>query len=61
MRGAHPDSVPLEAFSEIMTLAPSGRMYRAVVETKKASSVDAWALTLTDPGTLIFWAQVPLD
>jgi zinc protease len=60
MRGAHPDSVPLEALSEILTVAPSGRLYRAVVETKKATSVDAWALTLTDPGSVIFWAQVPL-
>ena len=58
--GAHPDSVALEALGEIMTVAPSGRMYRAVVETKKASSVEAWSLGLTDPGTLIFWAQVPL-
>ena len=58
--GAHPDAVALEALGEILTIAPSGRMYRSVVETKKASSVDSWNLGLTDPGTLIFWAQVPL-
>jgi len=61
MRGAHPDAIALDALSEILTVAPSGRMYRAVVEARKASSVDAWSLTLTDPGTVIFWAQVPLD
>jgi zinc protease len=59
--GAHPDSIALEALGEIMTLAPAGRLYRALVETKKATSVDTWALTLADPGTLIFWAQVPLE
>src|SRR5688572_26092047 len=59
--GAHPDAVALEALGEILTIAPSGRMYRAVVETKKASAVDTWNLGLTDPGTIIFWAQVALE
>ena len=43
-----------------MTIAPSGRLYQALVESKKASAVDAWNLELSDPGNLIFWAQVPL-
>ena len=60
MSGAHPDAVALEALGEIMTIEPAGRMYRSVVETKKAASVETWTLSLHDPGTLIFWAQVPL-
>ncbi len=57
--GAHEDAVALEALGEIMTVAPSGRLYKALVETKKASAVEAWNVSLHDPGVLIFWAQVP--
>ncbi len=59
MPGAHEDAVAMEAFGEIMTVAPSGRLYKALVEAKKASSVEAWNLVLHDPGVFIFWAQVP--
>ncbi|MBK7592458.1 MAG: insulinase family protein [Betaproteobacteria bacterium] len=58
--GAHPDATALAALGEIMTIAPSGRLYQALVESRKASAVDAWNLELSDPGNLIFWAQVPL-
>ncbi|MDR0770957.1 MAG: insulinase family protein, partial [Burkholderiales bacterium] len=56
--GADPDSVAFEAFGEIMTLAPSGRLYKALVATHKASSVEAWNFSLADPGMLIFWATL---
>ncbi len=56
--GPDPDSVALEAFGEIMTLAPSGRLYKALVATHKASTVDAWSFSLADPGMLIFWATL---
>jgi zinc protease len=42
-----------------MTVEPAGRLYRALVETKKASAVEAWNFTLADPSNIIFWAQVP--
>ncbi len=61
LSGAHPDSVAIDALGEIMTIEPGGRLYRALVETKKASAVETWTLTLHDPGTMIFWAQVPLE
>ncbi len=57
--GAHRDSVAFEALAEIMTIAPSGRLYKALVEAKKASSVEGWNLALHDPGVIIFWAEVP--
>ena len=57
--GAHPDAIALDALGEVMTVAPAGRLYKALVETKKASAVEAWTLTLADPGNIIFWAQVP--
>jgi zinc protease len=57
--GAHADSTALEAFGEIMAITPAGRLYQALVETKKATSVQSWQLAQHDPGSLIFWAQVP--
>ncbi len=57
--GAHPDAVALEALGEVMTVEPAGRLYQALVETKKASAVEAWNFVLADPGNIIFWAQVP--
>ena len=42
-----------------MTIQPSGRLYRALVDTKKATEVDSSVLDLHDPGTLVFWVQVP--
>jgi len=56
--GPDADSVALEAFGEIMTVAPSGRLYKALVATHKASGVEAWNFSLFDPGMLIFWAML---
>ena len=58
--GAHPDGTAIEALGEVMTVEPAGRLYKALVETKKASAVEAWSFSLSDPGNLIFWAQVPV-
>ncbi|MFO1395536.1 MAG: pitrilysin family protein [Burkholderiales bacterium] len=58
--GAHPDSVAVAALAEIMTIAPSGRLYRSLVEAKKASSVSNFAASLHDPGFVAFFANVPL-
>ncbi len=57
--GAHPDAIAMEALGEVMTVEPAGRLYRALVETKKASAVESWNFVLADPGDIIFWAQVP--
>jgi zinc protease len=58
--GAHPDYVAITALAEIMSIAPAGRLYKSLVETKKASAVDSWAAELLDPGFVIFDAKVPL-
>jgi len=57
--GASPEYVAADTLGEIMTLAPSGRMYKALVETKKAASVDSWHWGMRDPGHLSFLAQIP--
>ncbi|HVN34188.1 MAG TPA: pitrilysin family protein [Casimicrobiaceae bacterium] len=60
VRGAHPDAVAVRALGEIMTVEPAGRLYKSLVETRKASAVEVLTLGLADPGDIIFWAQVPL-
>ena len=56
--GATADSVAMEALADIMTVAPSGRLYKALVDTGKATSVENWTFDQHDPGFVIFWAQI---
>ncbi|MBS0320593.1 MAG: insulinase family protein [Proteobacteria bacterium] len=56
--GPHPDAVAMEALGEIMTLAPSGRLYKALVETKKAARVETQYIAMHDPGMILFEAQL---
>jgi zinc protease len=60
VRGAHPDAVAVTALGEMMTVEPAGRLYKALVDTKKASAVEVLTLGFADPGDIIFWAQVPV-
>src|SRR4029079_10469366 len=41
-QGANPDATAFEALAEIMTVEPAGRLYKALIEAKKASSVENW-------------------
>ncbi|HEX4883572.1 MAG TPA: insulinase family protein, partial [Casimicrobiaceae bacterium] len=59
--GPHPDTTALDVLGDVLTIEPAGRLYKALVETKKATGVAAWTFALADPGTLIFWAQLPLE
>ncbi len=59
--GGHPDFVAVDALGELLTVEPAGRLYKALVETKKASAIDGGAWALHDPGVLIFFAQVPAN
>ncbi|HEX8822864.1 MAG TPA: pitrilysin family protein [Archangium sp.] len=56
--GAHPDFAALDVLTHILGSAPSGRLYKALVETKKAASAGAFNLQLHDPGVLAFSAEV---
>ena len=40
--GSHPDSPALEVLAEVLGNAPTGRLYKALVETQKATSVLAY-------------------
>jgi len=58
--GAHPDAIAVDALAKVMTIEPAGRLYKALVEAKKASAVQSYAPGLRDPGFVIFFAQLPL-
>ena len=45
----------------ILSEAPSGRLYKALVESKKAVSADAENYSLHDPGVEMFSASVAKD
>jgi zinc protease len=59
--GAHPDSVAIDALGEILAGTPNGRLHKVLVEGKKAVGVQPWALDLTEPGYIIFWAELSKD
>ena len=56
--GPHEDWAPLQVLSTILSSEPSGRLYKALVETKKASRVYASARGQHDPGLLMTQAEV---
>jgi zinc protease len=56
--GAHPDLPALEILTEVLADTPSGRLHKALVETKKASSVDSFLPSLHDPGFVLFQAEI---
>ncbi len=56
--GAHPDYVAFDVITDVLTNQPSGRLYKALVEAKKASSVFGYAQPLKDPGFIYFSADV---
>ncbi len=47
---AHPDFPAVEVLEATLTDAPSGRVYKALVESKKASAIAGNAYALHDPG-----------
>ena len=56
--GADPDSAAMDVLSAILDEAPAGRLYKALVETKKAISVRGENNQLHDAGYLLFAAEV---
>ena len=63
--GAHPDYAAIDILSQIFGHNPSGRLYKALVETKKASSVFAFDFQWRQPTVAILGAEVrqadPID
>jgi zinc protease len=59
--GGHPDMAPLDVLSNILGHGPSARLYKALVETKQASSVMAYVFPGHDPGLFEVEAEVRRD
>jgi zinc protease len=55
------DAGAVDVLTEVLASTPSGRLYEALVETKKASSVGGYFMALHDPGFLMFDAEVRTD
>ncbi len=56
--GGDPDSAAVDVLSSVLTEAPAGRLYKALVETKKAVSVRGENNQLHDAGYLLFAVDV---
>lgn len=56
--GAHEDYAPVEILTELLTAEPYGRIYKNLVETKKASSQFGFSFQLYDPGYALFGVEV---
>ncbi|HVH29205.1 MAG TPA: pitrilysin family protein [Vicinamibacterales bacterium] len=56
--GPDPDYAAIALLGHVLGNAPSGRLYRALVETKKATRTFAFDFQLHDPGYALFGAEV---
>ncbi len=56
--GAHTDAPALDVLAYVLGDTPSGRLYKALVEPKKAVGIGASQMKLHDPGVLVFEAQL---
>ncbi len=59
--GAHADTAAMALLADILTSAPGGRLYRALVESGKASAQGGILRALKDPGSAIFVAVAGKD
>lgn len=59
--GPHPDTQPLNVLIGVLTDQPSGRLYKKLIETKKATGVDGYDFETADPGMIYFGVEVPKD
>ena len=59
--GTHPDAAPIQLLLQSMTSAPSGRLYKKLVEAKKVSSLYGYLQSLREPGYIYFAADLQKD
>ena len=56
--GSHSEAPAVEIFNTVMSDTPAGRLYKNVVEAKKATSIFGLNFQFKEPGYLAFGAQV---
>ncbi|MGQ0704020.1 MAG: M16 family metallopeptidase, partial [Gemmatimonadales bacterium] len=58
---SHPDYAAVDVLSQVLGDQPAGRIYKALVETRKAAQAGAFDFALKEPGALLGWASVRKD
>ena len=56
--GSHEDFATVRVLSSILAMEPAGRLYKGMVESKKAASISGFAFPFHDPGLLMAMAEV---
>jgi zinc protease len=56
--GAHPDFPAVDVLETVLTSQPAGRLYKALVEQKKAADISGAAFAWHDPGVIRLMAEV---
>lgn len=56
--GSHPDYIAIRLLVDVLVNEPSGRLYKALVESKKVSSISGFSFALKDPGYAYFSAEL---
>lgn len=56
--GSHPDFAAIDIIAQILGDTPSGRLHKALVESKKASSIFGFDFQWHDPTLAVFGAEV---
>ena len=56
--GSHPDAPAVSILTQVLADTPSGRLHKALVETKKASSVSSFPVLFGEPSLILFGAEV---
>src|SRR3954454_13609846 len=56
--GSHPDAAAVQVMAEVLGDVPSGRLYKALVDNKKAVSASGGLEVLHDPGFIIASARL---
>jgi zinc protease len=59
--GTHEDFAATQLLSQILADNPSGRLYKALVDNKKAASINSFDFQFAEPGVIIFNAQLTKD
>ena len=57
---SHVDAAPMSVLANILGETPTGRLHKALVETKQATSVFGFNFELREPGAMLYMAQLPL-
>lgn len=61
MPGSHPDFATMDVLSEVLSSEPGGRLYKSLIETKKASQQYSQLFQTKDPGYIYFAAELLKD